>query len=141
MVHGIWESRQGERKMHMLQGRSCCLGLQLPSAEAQGRSSHPRSACPPHSRQHMKSRTFSVETKSAVSRSVNWLIWSTIVAILGFAGAAASDDCHRRAILCCAKAAVGRRYEALGFAVQTQRLRAREAGADMTTETGWRVCS
>ena len=54
---------------------------------------------------------------------------------MGFVGAAASDDCHRRAILCCAKAAVGRRYEAFGFAVQTQRLRAREAGADMATET------
>ena len=75
-------------------------------------------------------RTFSVETKSAVSSRVNWLIWSTMVAILGFAGAAAASDCHLRCILCCAPPTAGRAPIA-GRAAQTQRLRARDAGADM----------
>ena len=79
---------------------------------------------------HVCRRTFSVETKSAVSSRVNWLIWSTIVAILGFAGAAAASDCHLRCILCCAPPTAGRAPIA-GRAVQTQRLRARDAGADM----------
>ena len=48
-------------------------------------------------------------------------------------GAAASVDCHLRAVLCCAMEAVGRRYEELDLALQTQRLRARDAGADMVT--------
>jgi hypothetical protein len=52
--------------------------------------------------------TFSVDTKSAVSNKVNWLIWSTIVAILGFAGAAASPDAHLRCDLCCVAPRVGR---------------------------------
>ena len=39
--------------------------------------------------------TFKLATKSAVSNSVNWDIWSTIVAIFGFVDeAAASVDCH-----------------------------------------------
>jgi len=41
--------------------------------------------------------TFRLETKSAVSKRVNWLIWSTIPAILGLA---ASVELFRRAILC-----------------------------------------
>lgn len=46
-------------------------------------------------------RTFRLDTKSAVSNRVNWLIWSTIVAILGFAGAAAASvDWYRRVNLC-----------------------------------------
>jgi hypothetical protein len=41
--------------------------------------------------------TFSEETRSAVSRRVNWLIWSTMPAILGLLGAAAASvDCHLR---------------------------------------------
>ena len=42
--------------------------------------------------------TFKVDTRSAVSKSVNWLIWSTICVILGLVGAAAaaSVDSHRR---------------------------------------------
>jgi hypothetical protein len=79
---------------------------------------------------HVCRRTFNVETKSAVSSRVNWLIWSTIVAILGFAGAAAASDCHLRCILCCAPPTAGRTPIA-GRAVQMQRLRARDAGADM----------
>ena len=38
--------------------------------------------------------TLSEETRSAVSRRVNWPIWSTMAAILGLVGAAASVDCH-----------------------------------------------
>lgn len=38
--------------------------------------------------------TLSEETRSAVSSRVNWLIWSTMVAILGLVGAAASVDSH-----------------------------------------------
>lgn len=34
--------------------------------------------------------TFKLETKSAVSRSVNWLIWSTILVIFSLVGAAGS---------------------------------------------------
>jgi hypothetical protein len=68
--------------------------------------------------------TFSVDTKSAVSNKVNWLIWSTIVAILGFA----SPDAHLRCILCCVAPMVGRTYAA-GLAVQMHRLKARNAGA------------
>lgn len=79
---------------------------------------------------HVCPRTFSVETKSAVSSRVNWLIWSTIVAILGFVGTAAASDCHLRCILCCAPPTAGRTPIA-GRAVQTQRLKARETGADM----------
>ena len=75
-------------------------------------------------------RTLSVETRSAVSSSVNWLIWSTMVAILGLVGAAAASDCHLRCILCCAPPTAGRAPIA-GRAAQTQRLRARDAGADM----------
>lgn len=57
--------------------------------------------------------TFRLETRSAVSRRVNWLIWSTIPAILGFVGAAAaaSVDWYRRDILCWARAPVLRRVE------------------------------
>lgn len=42
--------------------------------------------------------TFKLDTRSAVSSRLNWLIWSTIVVILGFVGAAAaaSVDSHRR---------------------------------------------
>ena len=40
--------------------------------------------------------TFKLDTKSAVSRSVNWLIWSTIPTIFGFA---ASVELCRLAIL------------------------------------------
>lgn len=75
-------------------------------------------------------RTLSVETRSAVSSSVNWLIWSTMVAILGLVGAAAASDCHLRCILCCAPPTAGRAPIA-GRAAQTQRLRARDTGADM----------
>jgi hypothetical protein len=79
------------------------------------------------------SRTFSVETRSAVSRSVNWLIWSTMAEILGFVGAAASVDCHLRAVRCCAsEAGAALRTGEEERALQTQRLRARAAGADMT---------
>jgi hypothetical protein len=70
--------------------------------------------------------TLSVDTKSAVSNKVNWLIWSTIVAIFGFA----SPDAHLRCILCCVAPIVGRTYAA-GLAVQMHRLKARDAGADM----------
>ena len=76
--------------------------------------------------------TFNVETKSAVSNNVNWLIWSTIVAILGFVGAAAASDCHLRCILCCSPPTAGRAYEA-GRALQMQRLRARDAGTDIVS--------
>jgi len=42
-------------------------------------------------------RALSVDTRSAVSSNVNWLIWSTMPAILGLAApAAASVDCHLR---------------------------------------------
>jgi hypothetical protein len=75
--------------------------------------------------------TFSVDTKSAVSNRVNWLIWSTIVAILGFA----SPDAHLRCILCCVAPIVGR-MRAAGLAVQMHRLKARDAGADMVL---WRL--
>ena len=34
--------------------------------------------------------TFRLDTRSAVSRRVSWLIWSTMAAILGFSGAAAA---------------------------------------------------
>lgn len=45
-------------------------------------------------------QTFKLDTRSAVSRRVNVLIWSTICAILGLVGAAAaaSVDSHRRLI-------------------------------------------
>lgn len=39
--------------------------------------------------------TFRFDTRSAVSRRVNWDIWSTMVAILGFVGAAEVDSCRR----------------------------------------------
>jgi hypothetical protein len=40
--------------------------------------------------------TFKLDTRSAVSRRVNWLIWSTMVEILGLALTAASvDSCIR----------------------------------------------
>jgi hypothetical protein len=77
-------------------------------------------------------RTFSVDTKSAVSSRVNWLIWSTMVAILGFVGAAASD-CHLRCILCFVAPIVGRTYVDC-FVVQIQRLSARDAGAAIVLE-------
>src|SRR4051812_15806285 len=35
--------------------------------------------------------TFRLDTRSAVSRRVNWLIWSTMPAILGLTGAAAAS--------------------------------------------------
>lgn len=41
--------------------------------------------------------TLRLETRSAVSRSVNWLIWSTISAILGLVGAA-SVELNRRVV-------------------------------------------
>lgn len=41
--------------------------------------------------------TFKLETKSAVSSSVNWPIWSTIALILGFVDV--SIDCHRLSVL------------------------------------------
>jgi len=37
-----------------------------------------------------------LETRSAVSSNVNWLIWSTIVEILGVVAAAGDVDSHRR---------------------------------------------
>ena len=43
--------------------------------------------------------TFRLDTRSAVSNSVNWLIWSTIPEILGFTAAASVELCLR-AILC-----------------------------------------
>lgn len=43
--------------------------------------------------------TFKLVTRSAVSSSVNWLIWSTMPAILGFVDAASVDWC-RRPLLC-----------------------------------------
>lgn len=46
-----------------------------------------------------KVATFKLDTRSAVSRSVNWLIWSTIPVILGLA-AAASVELYRREMLC-----------------------------------------
>ena len=36
-----------------------------------------------------------LETRSAVSSKVNWLIWSTILDTLGFVDAAAVVDSHR----------------------------------------------
>lgn len=42
-------------------------------------------------------RTFRLDTKSAVSSRVSWLIWSTIPTILGLLAAAVAVDCHRRA--------------------------------------------
>lgn len=51
--------------------------------------------------------TFNVDTRSAVSSSVNWLIWSTMVDILGLAvDAAASVDCHLRDSWCRLRGAV-----------------------------------
>ena len=41
-------------------------------------------------------RTFRFETRSAVSNSVNWPIWSTILAILGFDVGVAVVDSHLR---------------------------------------------
>jgi len=41
-------------------------------------------------------RTFRFETRSAVSNSVNWLIWSTMPAILGFDVGVAVVDSHLR---------------------------------------------
>lgn len=38
-----------------------------------------------------QTRTLRLDTRSAVSRSVSWLIWSTIPAILGFVGAASVE--------------------------------------------------
>lgn len=57
-------------------------------------------------------RTFKLDTRSAVSSKVNWLIWSTICVILGFAGAAAaaSVDSHRRLL---GVRAVGRYVDAM----------------------------
>ena len=43
-------------------------------------------------------RTLRVETRSAVSRRVSWLIWSTMVSILGF-DAAASVELNRRDVV------------------------------------------
>lgn len=43
--------------------------------------------------------TFKLATRSAVSRSVSWLIWSTIPEILGLAAAASVELC-RRAMRC-----------------------------------------
>jgi hypothetical protein len=40
-------------------------------------------------------RTLRLVTRSAVSRSVNWLIWSTMPSIFGFGAAV---DCHRAAM-------------------------------------------
>lgn len=48
--------------------------------------------------------TFKEATRSAVSRRVNWLIWSTIVVILGLVLVAASVD----SCLLCANATDGR---------------------------------
>jgi hypothetical protein len=76
-------------------------------------------------------RTFSVDTKSAVSNNVNWLIWSTIVDIFGFVGAAvASPDAHLLCILCCVAPIDGRTNDA-GLAVHMHRLTARDTGADI----------
>ena len=46
-------------------------------------------------REGVGGRTLRLVTRSAVSRSVNWLIWSTMPSIFGFAAAV---DCHRAAI-------------------------------------------
>lgn len=46
-------------------------------------------------------RTFKLATRSAVSRSVNWLIWSTMAAILGLAAAASVELCLRAMRCCC----------------------------------------
>ena len=43
----------------------------------------------------LENNTLRFETKSAVSSRVNWLIWSTMLEILGLAGAAAVVS-HRR---------------------------------------------
>lgn len=52
--------------------------------------------------------------------------------IFGFAGVAASLEFHLRPILCGASDTVaGRRYDDEDVALQMQRLRARDAGADM----------
>lgn len=57
-----------------------------------------RGACGLNPSQFKRSRsvhlTLRVETRSAVSRRVNWLIWSTIVEIFGLV--AASVEFHRR---------------------------------------------
>lgn len=39
--------------------------------------------------------TLRVDTRSAVSSSVSWLIWSTMLSILGFAAATASVELYR----------------------------------------------
>ncbi len=44
-------------------------------------------------------RTFRLATRSAVSRRVNWLIWSTMVEILGLT--AASVELYLRVMRCC----------------------------------------
>ena len=44
-------------------------------------------------------RTFKLATRSAVSRRVNWLIWSTMVEILGLT--AASVELYLRVMRCC----------------------------------------
>jgi hypothetical protein len=46
-------------------------------------------------------RTFKLATRSAVSSRVNWLIWSTMAAILGLAAAAASVELYLRVTRCC----------------------------------------
>lgn len=72
------------------------------------------------------SPTFKLDTRSAVSSRVNWLIWSTMVAILGLVLAAASVDSQRR----CVKATEGRRAPR----VRRERAQLRAAnrqGADM----------
>jgi len=50
---------------------------------------------PPIGISGMLSRDFNVATRSAVSRRVNWLIWSTMPEILVLAEPA-SEDCHLR---------------------------------------------
>ena len=52
--------------------------------------------------------TFNVDTKSAVSISVNCDIWSTIVEILALGAAAASVDCHLRLLFCWRREVVDR---------------------------------
>ena len=47
-------------------------------------------------------RTFKLETRSAVSSRVNWLIWSTMAEILGLAAAAAASvELYLRVMRCC----------------------------------------
>lgn len=89
----------------------------------------------------LRGLTLRVETRSAVSSRVNWLIWSTMVAILGFAGAAAASvDCHLRA--CCRRETEARAGEARAARAQTRSADWHESDmAGGMVGVRWEVCN